>query len=154
MERAFLNADAAYDGIFFTGVKTTGIFCRPSCPARKPRPENVEFFGTAREALFGGYRPCKRCRPMETNGQAPEWVEQLLARVDSAPTERMTDANLREMGVDPARARRYFLKHHGMTFNAFCRSRRLGDALKQIREGADLDDVALDHGYESNSGFR
>ena len=154
MERAFLNGDAAYDGIFFTGVKTTGIFCRPSCPARKPLPQNVEFFATAREALFGGYRPCKRCRPLDTNGQAPEWVEQLLAHVDAAPAERVTDADLREIGVDPARARRYFLKYHGMTFNAFCRSRRLGDALKQIREGADLDEVALDHGYESNSGFR
>ena len=154
MERAFLNGDAAYDGIFFTGVKTTGIFCRPSCPAKKPLSKNVEFFATTGEALFGGYRPCKRCRPLETNGQAPEWVEKLFARVDAAPTVRMTDADLHEMGVDPARARRYFLKHHGMTFNAFCRSRRLGDALKQIRDGADLDEVALDHGYESNSGFR
>jgi AraC family transcriptional regulator of adaptative response/methylated-DNA-[protein]-cysteine methyltransferase len=154
MERAFLTGDAAYDGIFFTGVKTTGIFCRPSCPAKKPQPENVEFFATAHEALFGGYRPCKRCRPLDTNEHAPEWVEQLLARVDATPTERVTDADLREMGVEPARARRYFLKHHGMTFNAYCRSRRLGDALQQIRQGADLDDVALDHGYESNSGFR
>ena len=154
MERAFLTGDAAYDGIFFTGVKTTGIFCRPSCPAKKPLPRNVEFFATTREALFGGYRPCKRCRPLDANGQAPEWVEKLLARVDTAPTERVTDADLREFGIDPARARRYFRKHHGMTFNAFCRSRRLGDALEQIRQGADLDDVALDHGYESNSGFR
>jgi len=56
MRRAFLGGDASYDGVFYTGVRTTGIFCRPSCTARKPRPENVEFFATPREALFSGYR--------------------------------------------------------------------------------------------------
>lgn len=63
MERAFLGSDASYDGIFFTGVRTTGIFCRPSCRARKPLPSNVEFFASVREALFAGYRPCRRCDP-------------------------------------------------------------------------------------------
>ncbi|MGH9255586.1 MAG: Ada metal-binding domain-containing protein, partial [Vicinamibacterales bacterium] len=58
MERAFLCSDPSYDGIFFTGVRTTGIFCRPSCRARKPLPGHVEFFATVREALFAGYRPC------------------------------------------------------------------------------------------------
>jgi len=154
MEQAFLNGDAAYDGIFFTAVKTTGIFCRPSCAAKKPLPRNVEFFATVREALFAGYRPCKRCQPLNTNGHPPEWVERLLAKVEAAPTERLTASDLHALGIDPARARRYFRKHHGMTFNAYCRGRRLGQALEQIRRGADLDDVALDHGYESNSGFR
>ena len=54
MERAFFGSDASYDGIFITGVRTTGIFCRPSCKARKPKIENIEFFGTVREALFAG----------------------------------------------------------------------------------------------------
>jgi AraC family transcriptional regulator of adaptative response/methylated-DNA-[protein]-cysteine methyltransferase len=154
MEQAFLKGDASYDGIFYTGVKTTGIFCRTSCSARKPLPRNVEFFNSVREALFAGYRPCKRCQPLNTDGRPPEWIASLLAKVEAAPTERLTSSDIRTMGTDPARVRRYFLKHHGMTFNAYCRSRRLGQALEQIREGADLDDVALDNGYESNSGFR
>jgi methylphosphotriester-DNA--protein-cysteine methyltransferase len=70
MRRAFLAGDASYDGVFFTGVKTTGIFCRPSCTARKPRPENVEFFATPREAMFSGYRACKRC---PTPGCSSNW---------------------------------------------------------------------------------
>ena len=68
MERAFFDSDASYDGIFLTGVRTTGIFCRPSCRAKKPRPENVEFFGSIREALFAGYRPCRRCNPATPAG--------------------------------------------------------------------------------------
>ena len=78
MVDAFLKSDGSYDGLFYTAVRTTGIFCIPSCPARKPLPQNVEFFDTAREALFSGYRPCKRCKPMETPGAAPDWLRPLL----------------------------------------------------------------------------
>ncbi len=70
MQHAYLQRDAAYDGVFFLGVRTTGIFCRPSCGARKPQPRNVDFFATAREALFAGYRPCKRCSPLAAPGGA------------------------------------------------------------------------------------
>ena len=84
MERAFFGSDASYDGIFVTGVRTTGIFCRPSCRARKPRIENVEFFGTVREALFAGYRPCLRCRPLEGD-TTPDWLAPLLHAVDEDP---------------------------------------------------------------------
>ncbi len=153
MQGAFLKGDASYDGIFFTGVKTTRIFCRPSCAARKPLPENLEFFATPRDALVAGYRPCQRCHPLDADGRPPEWVEQLLASVEAAPAGRLTAADIQSLGIDPARARRYFLKNFGMTFNAYCRSQRLGQALEKIRQGADLDDVALDHGYESNSAL-
>lgn len=153
MERAYLAGDSGYDGIYFVAVRTTGIFCRPSCPA-KPLPRNVEYYATAREALFAGYRPCKRCRPLEADGKPPDWVSGLLAEVEGDPSARITDGDLRARGVDPARARRHFLAHYGMTFQAYCRARRLGKALGQIREGAILDDVALGNGYESHSGFR
>jgi AraC family transcriptional regulator of adaptative response/methylated-DNA-[protein]-cysteine methyltransferase len=91
---------------------------------------------------------------MESNGRPPEWVARLLAAVDRQPTVRIRDSDLRARGIDPARARRFFLKHHGMTFQAYCRGRRMGKALQQIRQGVDLDDVALGNGYESHSGFR
>ena len=154
MRHAFLSGDASYDGVFFTGVRTTGIFCRPSCKARKPRPENVEFFATPREASFSGYRPCKRCRPLDTDGQPPAWVARLLARIDADPAARMRAADLRAAGVDPARARRYFLKNYGMTFQAYCRARRLASAFHLIKEGASVSDAASDAGFESESGFR
>jgi AraC family transcriptional regulator of adaptative response/methylated-DNA-[protein]-cysteine methyltransferase len=154
MRRAFLQGDASYDGVFFTGVKTTGIFCRPSCTARKPRPDNVEFFATPHEALFSGYRACKRCHPLDADGRPPAWVARLLARLDSAPADRIRAADLRAAGVDPARARRYFQRHYGMTFQAYCRARRLADAFRQIKGGSTVSTVARESGFESESGFR
>jgi AraC family transcriptional regulator of adaptative response/methylated-DNA-[protein]-cysteine methyltransferase len=154
MEKAVNQSDVSYDGIFFVAVRTTGIFCRPSCPARKPLPRNREYFATAREALFSGYRPCKRCRPMDTSGKPPDWVSTLLKEVEADPSCRWRDADLRALSIDPARARRYFHKHYGMTFHTYCRGRRMSKALQQIRQGAKLDDVALGNGYDSHSGFR
>jgi len=154
MERAYKRRDASYDGIFFLAVRTTGVFCRPSWPARKPLSSNVEYFSSSREAVFAGYRHCKRCRPMETNGKPPEWVGTLFSAIEKKPSARYSDASLRSIGIDPARARRFFLKNYGMTFQAYCRARRLGKSFEQIRLGADLDDVALGYGYNSHSGFR
>jgi AraC family transcriptional regulator of adaptative response/methylated-DNA-[protein]-cysteine methyltransferase len=153
MWSAFLDRDAAYDGIFFTGVRTTGIFCRPTCPARKPRRENVEFYPTAPEALFAGYRPCRRCRPMEPRGAPPPWLRPLLETVDRDPSRRLRDADLRAAGYDPARVRRWFNAHHGMTFHAYQRARRLGRALEQLATGEDIVTTAYRTGYESPSGF-
>lgn len=87
MTRAMLERDSSFDGLFFACVKTTGVFCLPSCPARKPLPRNVEFKQTVRECLLGGYRPCLRCRPLACGGPAPEWLDKLLERVESAPAE-------------------------------------------------------------------
>lgn len=154
MERAYKKSDGTYDGIFYLAVKSTGIFCRPSCSARKPLPQNVEYFPSAREAVFAGYRPCKRCRPLEAHGTPPDWVSKLLNIIETDPTARYNDQFLRSIKIDPARARRYFLKNYGMTFQAYCRGRRLGISFDQIKNGKDLDDVALGHGYESHSGFR
>jgi AraC family transcriptional regulator of adaptative response/methylated-DNA-[protein]-cysteine methyltransferase len=154
MQRALSNRDASYDGIFYTAVRTTGIFCRPSCSARLPDPRNVEFFATQREALFSGYRACKRCRPLDTDGKPPAWVDRLLGRLEASPAERIAAQDQRDMGVDPARARRYFLQHHGMTFQAYCRALRLGDAFRRIRGGSPVCEVAHASGFESESGFR
>jgi AraC family transcriptional regulator of adaptative response/methylated-DNA-[protein]-cysteine methyltransferase len=74
--------------------------------------------------------------------------------VEHDPSARFRDADVRALAIDPARARRYFLKQYGMTFQAYCRGRRMGKAFEQIRLGASLDDVALGNGYESHSGFR
>lgn len=153
-ERAYLASDASFDGVFVVAVRTTGIFCRPSCPARKPFPNNVEYFATADAALRAGYRPCKRCRPMDLAGSPPRWVRDLLADVERDPAARRGEADLKARGLDPAAVRRYFRKHFGMTFQTYARGRRMGAASRQLQNGAGLDGVALNHGYESLSGFR
>src|SRR5262245_40484667 len=153
MERAYLNGDATYNGLFFLGVRTTGIFCRPTCVARKPLPKNVEYFSTAQAALIAGYRPCKRCRPLESDDE-PGWASELLAEVEENPSSRITESDLRARGIDPATVRRYFQRQYGMTFQAFTRARRLSSAFQQIRQGSTIDDAALESGYDSHSGFR
>ncbi len=154
MQKAVAERDATYDGVFFLGVKTTGVFCCVNCPARRPKPQNLEFFPTAKQALLAGYRPCKRCRPMDTDGRPPAWVDRIFEEVERIKGRRIRDRDLRLIGIDPARARRYFKTHYGMTFQAYDRARRLGQAMMDIRNGASLDDVALGYGYESPSGFR
>lgn len=153
MERAYLAGDAAYNGVFYLGVRTTGIFCRPNCPARKPLPGNVEYFPTAQAALVGGYRACKRCRPLEVDA-APEWAGKLLAELERDPALRITEKDLKERGIDPATVRRYFLREYGMTFQAFARAQQLSGAFTQIRNGDSVDQAVFDSGFDSHSGFR
>lgn len=154
MYAAVVRKDASFDGLFYTGVRTTGIFCRPSCRAKKPKRENVQFFAAVKDALFAGYRACLRCKPLLSIGAHPSWVKDLLARVESREGARLKDFELAQDGMDPARARRYFQEHFGMTFQAYSRARRLSGALSQLRLGFDLDNTAADAGFESLSGFR
>ncbi len=154
MVRAMLERDTAYEGVFFTAVKTTGIFCRPSCTARKPKPQNVEFFAHADECLSAGYRACLRCKPLDAAAIAPDWVQRLLTLVDAEPEQRWTDIQLQTEGIEPLKLRRWFKQHFGMTFHAWLRTRRLGMALGGIKQGESIDNVAFDSGYESLSGFR
>ena len=153
MLAAVMSRDAGYDGVFVTAVRTTGIFCRPSCSAKKPLPAHVDFYPTAREALVAGFRPCLRCRPLEAAGEAPEWLRPLLARVEEEPTRRWRESDLRGLRLNPDRVRHWFQAHHAMTFHAYTRARRLGLALGRIREGEPVTTSALDHGYDSLSGF-
>lgn len=153
MLAAFDGRDPSYEGVFVTAVRTTGIFCRPTCAAKKPRPEHVEFFPSTREALFAGYRPCKRCRPLEPAGAPPEWLRRLLSEVEADPARRWRDQDLRDLDLEPDRVRRWFKSAHGMTFHAYTRARRLGLALTRIQEGDKVVDAAFDHGFESLSGF-
>jgi AraC family transcriptional regulator, regulatory protein of adaptative response / methylated-DNA-[protein]-cysteine methyltransferase len=153
MAAAWRRRDESYDGLFFVAVKTTGIFCRPSCPSR-PRREHLEFYSGADEAMRAGYRPCKRCQPELANGQPPDWVAGLMARAATAPDDRISARTLQSLGLRPERARRWFQKHRGMTFAAWCRGLRLSRAFTQIRSGKPMDDVVFDHGFESHSGFR
>jgi AraC family transcriptional regulator, regulatory protein of adaptative response / methylated-DNA-[protein]-cysteine methyltransferase len=153
MVAAWQRRDPDYDGLFCFAVKTTGIFCRPSCPSR-PKRDNIQFFPTIGAAIQAGFRPCKRCQPELANGQPPEWISTLMRRATEAPDQTIKAADLRAEGVSPERLRRWFQKHLGMTFAAWCRGLRLSEAFTRIRRGRPMDDVILGHGFESHSGFR
>lgn len=152
MYDALTRSDPAFEGVFWLGVKTTGIFCRPTCTARKPKPENVEYFPTTSDAARAGYRPCLRCRPLDPDAARPAWLPRLLAEADARPTVK--DADLARLGIDPATVRRYFNKRYHMTFIAYQRARRMRSALQALKAGASITRAALDHAYESESGFR
>lgn len=154
MYRALSRRDAAYEGVFYTCVKTTGIFCRPTCKAKRPRAENVEFCPTVTEALHAGFRPCRLCRPMDAGKPVPSLVEKLRRAAEAAPDGRVSDKDLAAMGVDASTARRQFKAYHGMTFHAYQRARRMGLALRDVKAGKPVVEVQADRGYESTSGFR
>ncbi len=101
MYQALVDRNSEFEGVFFVGVRTTGIFCRPTCPSKKPKPENVEFFPSPKEALYAGYRPCLRCQPLDRDKKAPELVTRLRQMVDESPTGKITDGDLRELRIDP-----------------------------------------------------
>ena len=152
--QALLEKNTEYEGLFFVGVKTTGVFCRPTCHARKPKFENCEFFQTAKEALLASFRPCKRCCPLSHPNQVSDLVQTLVEVVEENPEKRWKDRDFRAMSVDASTARRQFKKRFGMTFVEYARARRMGLAMKQIRMGHAVIDAQLFSGYESSSGFR
>ncbi|WP_269541500.1 bifunctional transcriptional activator/DNA repair enzyme AdaA [Cerasicoccus fimbriatus] len=151
---ALVEKNPDYEGVFFAGIKSTGIFCAPTCPARKPKRENCEFFDTPQDALLAGYRPCKRCHPMAFPQQESPLIRQLIDAVEADPEKRWSDADFRALGIDSSTVRRQFKKRFGMTFVAYARSRRMGLALQNIRSGKPVIDAQLNAGYESGSGFR
>ncbi len=151
--RALLERDPSYLGTFFVGVRTTSVVCIPTCPARKPKRENVEFFRTLRSAMNHGYRPCKVCRPTENAYEAPEFVKRAIDLVRASPKEKVHDARLRRAGIAPERVRRWFNRHYGMTYHAFQRMYRINEAMIELSQGRNATETAFDSGYESLSGF-
>ena len=152
--QALLDKKSEYEGIFYVGVKTTGVFCHPTCPARKPKFENCEFFKTAQDALLASFRPCKRCRPLSHPNQVSELIQHLVNAIENDPEKRWKDADFKALSVDASTARRQFKKRFGMTFVQYARARRMGLAMKQIRTGTKVIDAQFSSGYQSDSGFR
>lgn len=152
--QALLKKDSDYEGVFFVGVKTTGVFCRPTCPARKPKLENCEFFENAEQALLASYRPCRRCKPLSHPKEISPLIEMLVKAVEESPEKRWKDKDFAKICKDASTARRQFKKRFGMTFVQYARARRMGIAMKQIREGDTVTYAQLSTGYESGSGFR
>ncbi len=153
MYDAFMRRDTSYEGIFFVGVKTTGIFCRPTCGARRPNRENIEFYPSAKDALLNGYRPCKVCNPLEPLGATPDYIRKIIDLVAANPSKKITDYELEKMNVEPNRVRRWFKSNHGLTFQGYQRMLRVNGALHKLKNGATVTEAAFENGYESLSGF-
>ena len=147
----FERKDIRYDGVLFLGVSTTGIFCRPGCPARLPKFENSSFHNSATDALAAGYRACKRCHP---SGGETAMIKTLITLVEDEPDSKISDRDLINHGIDPSTARRQFLGRFGMSFKDYARARRLGRAAKTLNRGGSALDAQLEAGFESASGFR
>ncbi len=153
MYQALVDKDSSFEGSFIAAVKTTGIFCRPTCTAKKPKKENVEFFGTTREAIQQGYRPCKVCSPLEKAGETPEYIRNIIEEISNGVGKGLSDIDLKERGVEPNTIRRWFKKYHGITFHGYQRMLRINSAFKKIQNGQSVTSTAFDSGYESLSGF-
>ncbi len=113
---ALLARDPAYDGFAFVGVKSTGVFCRLTCPARKPKRENTLFFDSIKGCVEAGFRPCLRCRPLERLGTQGPLVSDLLQRLGRQPQRRWFEDDLAALGYDPSTVRRAFKREFGVTF--------------------------------------
>ncbi len=150
---ALIEKNPSFVGIFYVGVKTTGIFCIATCRARKPKRKNVEFYTTLKEALDNGYRPCKICQPTQNSNTAPAPIEAAIALVTQYPKEKISDQVLREQGISPEVVRRWFQKNYGLTFHAYQRMYRVNNAFQELKSGKKVTRTAFEQGYESLSGF-
>jgi AraC family transcriptional regulator of adaptative response / DNA-3-methyladenine glycosylase II len=158
--RAFRTRDPRFDGRLFSGVRTTGVYCRPICPARTPRRENMLFFPTAAAAQDAGFRPCLRCRP-ETAPELAAWhgtsntVSRALALIEGgALDERSVESLAERLGVGERQLRRLFQEHLGASPGAVAQTRRVLLALQLVHETRlPMTDVALAAGFTSIRRF-
>ncbi len=154
MWRAVEARDRAADGLFFFGVTTTGIYCRPSCPARRARREHVRFFPNTDAAERAGLRACLRCRPAEIAEAGLALCTRVLDVVGVLALGRWSDRELEARGFEPVQVRRAFLEQYGQTFHAHVRSLRVARARQALGRGRSLDEAGARAGYESESGLR
>ncbi|MDX8353432.1 trifunctional transcriptional activator/DNA repair protein Ada/methylated-DNA--[protein]-cysteine S-methyltransferase [Cognatiyoonia sp. IB215182] len=150
---ALIARNPAYEGQAFVAVRTTGIFCRLTCPARKPNRENCTFFGSTAECLEAGFRPCRRCHPLGPAAEADPGITKLLAALEAAPTRRWQERDIAAMGLDPSTVRRSFKRHFGVTFLDMARQRRLAHGFTALGNSKVID-AQLEAGFDSPSGFR
>lgn len=151
---ALAKRDPAFEGRAYVGVTSTGIFCRLTCPARKPRPENCRWFARPEDAEAAGFRPCKRCYPVGATAEGDAAVTALRAAIEVDPSRRWTETDIEEMGYDPSTIRRAFRRHFGITFLQMARNIRLREGVRRVAGGDPVIEAQLDAGFDSASGFR
>ncbi|MGD9599694.1 MAG: bifunctional DNA-binding transcriptional regulator/O6-methylguanine-DNA methyltransferase Ada [Steroidobacteraceae bacterium] len=152
---AIVARDATADGRFYYGVRTTGVYCRPSCPSRRAQPENVRLFDTRAAAERAGFRACKRCRP---DAQAPAaaqaaWVAAACRRIETADeAPRLADLAA-SAGVSPFHFHRTFKAVTGVTPKQYAAARRSERLRRELARGASVTDAIYGAGYSSNGRY-
>jgi AraC family transcriptional regulator, regulatory protein of adaptative response / methylated-DNA-[protein]-cysteine methyltransferase len=151
---AIVNRDTTMDGTFYYAVRTTGVYCRPSCGARLPRPENVVFYTTADQAEQAGFRACKRCRPNEiaSDAHTPKIIVacETIRNAETIPT---LESLARQAGMSPFYFQRVFKKHVGLTPSAYARAQRAGRVREKLGEAQTVTESFYAAGYASSGRF-
>jgi AraC family transcriptional regulator of adaptative response/methylated-DNA-[protein]-cysteine methyltransferase len=149
---AFMRRDRRWDGQVIGAVKTTGIYCKPSCPAKRPKRHNVEFFSSGEEARAAGYRSCRRCKPDEV-GRDRDAVAKAV-RIIEAAEEAPTLTELAEaVGYAPHHFQRIFKRDLGVSPAEYARGLRNRRAQDALKDNGRITDAVYDAGYSSPSGF-
>ncbi|SOH92519.1 AraC family transcriptional regulator, regulatory protein of adaptative response / methylated-DNA-[protein]-cysteine methyltransferase [Monaibacterium marinum] len=151
---ALLARDAAWEGRAYVGVTSTGVFCRMTCPARKPKRENCRFHETVAGCLEAGFRPCRRCHPLACGSGAEPSVAPLVAALEADPARRWSEDDVVARGFDPSTVRRAFKRQFGITFLEMARLRRLRESAGVLAKGGKVIEAQLDAGYDSPAAFR
>ena len=155
MMKATMTRDSAFDGIFYVGVKTTGIYCLPSCKAKKPFPKNIVFFKNREDAKKAGLRGCNRCKSESFPDVEPKWFKSVVIYLQNERSRKASEKRLTAFaGVNISTIRRHFKNRFNTTVMAFHRRLRLERAKEILKNGSGYLDAAFDCGYESLSGFR
>ena len=150
--QAVLAKDARFDGMFFYAVRSTGIYCRPSCPARRPRREQVLFFSLSEVAQQEGFRPCQRCTPENATNPQSDLVHRVCHYIDRHLERPLTLATLSEaINISPHHLQRTFKRIMGITPRQYTEARRLSGLKAQLKEGQTVTTALYETGYGSSS---
>ena len=149
---AFMRRDRSWDGRVIGAVKTTGIYCKPSCPARRPKREHVDFFATTEEARAAGFRPCLRCKPEEV-GRDREAVAAAIKIIEQAEEAPVLTDLANAVGYAPHHFQRLFKRELGVSPAEYARGLRNQRAEAALKDNGRITDAVYDAGYSSPSGF-
>jgi AraC family transcriptional regulator of adaptative response/methylated-DNA-[protein]-cysteine methyltransferase len=150
--QAVVERDQRYDGVFYFGVRSTGIYCRPVCPARRPRRAQAAFFASRAAAQAAGFRPCRRCRPDDdAPGARSQLVEQTRRLLDQSETPLTLAELARQVGASATYLQRIFKADVGVTPHAYFASHRLDRLKMQLKSGQDVTTALYEAGFSSSS---
>ncbi len=149
--RAVQERSRLHDGTFVFAVRTTGIYCRPSCPSRRALRRNVDFFSTPQQARDAGYRACHRCSPDDGAGGPIPWIATLCRRLEEPGSVPPLGELAQLVGLSPSHVQRVFTREMGVSPHQYGKARRLENLRDELRSGSDVTSAVFDAGFNSTS---